>query len=199
MQAERIASELRNAYPIFLAGRLFGPTSQVRRGIGLLQERLHSLLGRPTWSERILSVAAVALAAWTGLTLKLRLFQHPPLMRHTFRIPAVPGRHGWRAFGGEKVAGLSIDVEHRPASTVWVHLKGRLNSDAAVQFVTDLRAALARKEDRVVLDLASLADLEHEAAQALASGLKAYRDRIRVILPLVGECAALAAMFPIYR
>jgi anti-anti-sigma regulatory factor len=199
LQSERISRELRNAYPIFLAGRLFGPTAEVRRGIGGLQKRLHALLGSPTWKERLLSVAAVALAAWTGLTLRFHLFQHPPLVRHSFRIATSPARRGWRQFVKEHPAGLSIRVEHRPASTVWVHLKGRLNSDAAAQFVADLRAALARKDDRVVLNMASLAEVEHDAAHALATGLKAYRDRIRIVLPLVGEFAALAAMFPVYR
>jgi radical SAM superfamily enzyme YgiQ (UPF0313 family)/anti-anti-sigma regulatory factor len=199
LQSDRIARELRNAYPIFLAGRVLGPTAEVRRGIGELQQRLHAVLGYPTWKERVQSVAAVALAAWTGLTLKLHLFQHPPLVRHSFRIDNVPAKRGWRRFVHQDASELSIHVEHRPASTVWVHLKGRLNSDAAAQFVADLRAALARKDDRVVLNLASLADLEHDAAHALATGLKAYRDRIRIILPLVGEFAALATIFPLYK
>lgn len=199
LQSERIAGDLRNAYPIFLAGRLLGPTAAVRRGIGQLQKRLHAAIGNPTWRERFLSVAAVGLALWTGLTLKLNLFQHPPLVRHSFRLHGVPARRGWRKFAGEHPTGLSIRVEHRPASTVWVHLKGRLNSDAAAQFVADLRATLARKDDRVVLNMESLAHMEHDAAHALATGLKAYRDRIRIILPLVGEFAALATMFPLYR
>jgi|GEM_PF-116953 len=198
-QVQRIAGDLRNAYPIFLAGRMLGPTAKVRRGIGQLQKRLHAVLGKPTLNERLLSVVAVGLAAWTGLTLKLHLFQHPPLVRHSFRMTGATARGGWHKFVSEDPAGLTIRVEHRPASTVWVHLKGRLNSDAATQFVADLRAALARKDDRVVLNMASLADLEHDAAHALATGLNAHRDRIRIILPLVGEFAALAAIFPLYR
>ena len=198
-QAERIAGDLRKAYPIFLAGRLLGPTADVRRRIGQLQKRLHAVLGKSTWKERLQSVVALNLAVWTGLTLKLGLFQHPPLVRHTFRMPdAITGRV-WRKFGSETPLELSIRVEHRPAATVWVHLKGRLNSDAATRFVADLRAALARRDDRVVLNLASVADLEEDAASALAAGLRSYRDRIRIILPLMGEFAALAAMFPLYR
>jgi len=96
-KAERIAADLRKAYPLFLAGRLFGPTAQVRRWIGQLQERLHAALGRPTWKERLQSVGAVGLACWTGLTLRLGLFQHPLLVRHTFRMSgALPGVSGPR-------------------------------------------------------------------------------------------------------
>jgi hypothetical protein len=89
-KAERIAADLRKAYPLFLAGRLFGPTAQVRRWIGRLQKRLQVALGSPTWKERLQSAGAVGLACWTGLTLRLGLFQHPPLVRHTFRMSGAP-------------------------------------------------------------------------------------------------------------
>jgi len=93
-KAERIAADLRNAYPLFLVGRLFGPTAQVRRWIGRLQERLHVALGSPTWKDRLQSIGAVGLACWTGLTLRLGLFQHPLLVRHAFRMSgAPPGGH----------------------------------------------------------------------------------------------------------
>ncbi|MEK6610343.1 MAG: cobalamin-dependent protein [Gemmatimonadota bacterium] len=198
-KAERIAADLRRAYPLFLAGRLFGPTAQVRRWISRLQERIHAALGSPTWKERLQSVGAVGLATWTGLTLRLGLFQHPPLVRHTFRmLDGRPGR-AWRRLRGEYPAGPSIQVERRPASTVWVFLEGQLTTAAASRFVGDLRAALARRKDRVVLDLARLAGLEDGAAGELAAGLRGHRDRIRIIPPRVGEFAALAAIFSLYR
>jgi len=50
----------------------------------------------------------------------------------------------------------------------------------------------------VVLDLARLASLEDGAVGELVAGLAGHRDRIRVILPRVGEFTALAAMFPLY-
>jgi anti-anti-sigma regulatory factor len=82
---------------------------------------------------------------------------------------------------------------------VWVLLDGRLTAAAAGRFVADLQAALARRKDRVVLDLARLAGLEDGAVGELVAGLAGYRDRIRVILPRVGEFAALAAIFPHYQ
>ncbi len=198
-KAELIAADIRRAYPLFLAGKLFGPTAHVRRWIGGLQQRIHVALGSPTWKERLQSVAALGLALWTGLTLRLGLFQHPPLVRHTFRMPdASPGR-AWGRLRREDPAGHSIQVERRPASTVWVFLDGRLTAAAAGRFVADLQAALARRKDRVVLDLARLAGLEDGAVGELVAGLAGHRDRIRVILPRVGEFAALAAMFPLYQ
>jgi hypothetical protein len=92
-----------------------------------------------------------------------------------------------------------VQVERRPASTVWVFLEGKLTGSAARRFVADLRSALALRKDRVVLDLARLAELEREAVAELVAGLAIHRDRIRVILPGVGEFEALAAALPLYR
>ena len=198
-KAERIAGDLRKAYPVFLTGRLLGPTAEVRRWIGGLQERVHATLGSPTWKERLLSVAAVGLASWTGLTLRLGLFQHPPLVRHTFRMWDAPSGRAWERLRGEAPAELSIQVERRPASTVWVLLEGRLTASAAGRFVADLRAALAHRKDQVVLDLAGVAGQEDGAVGKLAAGLRGHRDRIRIILPRIGEFAALAAIFRLYQ
>ncbi len=198
-KADRIAADLRKAYPVFLVGRLFGPTAQVRRWIGRLQKQLHVALGSPTWKERLQSVGAVGLASWTALTLRLGIFQHPPLVRHTFRMSDAPCGRAWERLRGENPAGLLIRVERRPASTVWVLLEGRLTASAAGRFVTDLRAALARRKDRVVLDLARLAGLEDGAVGELAAGLRGHRDRIRIILPRMEEFAVLAATFRLYR
>ena len=198
-KAERIAADLRRAYPLFLTGRLFGPTAPVRRWIAGLEERLHLALGSPTWKERLQSVAAVGLAAWTSVRLRLGLFQHPPVVRHTFRMWDAPAGRAWGRLHGAYPAGPRVQVERRPASTVWVFLEGHLTTAAASRFVGDLRTALARRKDRVVLDLARLAGLEDGAAGELAAGLHSHRDRIRIIPPRVGEFAALAAIFSLYR
>jgi haloalkane dehalogenase len=75
---------LRGAYPVFLAGRCFGPTREIRRWIGQLQGRIHAVVGRPTWGERFQAFAGLGLAATTGITLKLGWFQHPKLIRHVY-------------------------------------------------------------------------------------------------------------------
>ena len=63
----------------FSPGRLLGPNATVRHWIGDLERRIHAELGRPTLAQRFKSVLAVGAALWTGLTLKLDLFQHPKL------------------------------------------------------------------------------------------------------------------------
>jgi hypothetical protein len=85
-KAAHFARELRRAYPIFLAGRLLGPNGQVRCWIKDLEKRIHAEFGRPALAERFLSLVAVGAALWTWLTLKLNLFQHPSLLRTTYRM-----------------------------------------------------------------------------------------------------------------
>ncbi len=198
-KAALVAADLRKAYPVFLSGKLLGPTREVRKWIARLHLRLISTLGPPTAMERLQSIGALGLAAWTALTLRLSLFQHPSLVRHTFRLSEGRAGRVWSRLRDRDDAGTSIEVERRPASTVWVRLEGLLTAASADRFTENLRVAMARKKDRVVLDLARLAALEENAEKRLAEGLRGYRDRIRVILPRVGKFAALATFFSLYR
>jgi hypothetical protein len=50
-----------------------------------------------------------------------------------------------------------------------------------------------------VLDLARLTEVKNGAAGRIVEGLRAYRDRIRIVMPEVGEMAALATFFGLYR
>jgi hypothetical protein len=198
-KAARFARELRKAYPVFLAGRLLGPTAEVRRWIGELQRRVEGALGRATALDRLQSVAAVGLAAWTGTTLRLGLFQHPPLVRHTFRMPDEGIARPWRSLAGEDPGGHRVEVERRAPATVWVRVEGELAAAGAGRLAEAIREALERKRERVVLDFERLARLEREASERIAETLRAHRDRIRLVLPRLGEVAAMAAMFALYR
>ena len=52
----------------------------------------------------------------------------------------------------------------------------------------------------MVLDLAPLTEITDDAADRMAEGLRAYRDRIRIVLPAkAGEIAALVTLFTLYR
>jgi anti-anti-sigma regulatory factor len=199
-KAARFAREVRKAYPIFLAGRTLAPGREMRRRIGELQARVHALLGPPTFAERLASVAGLAMAAWTGLTLKLGLFQHPSLVRHSFRMPeeSLPAR-AWRRLTSRPAEGHSVEVELRPESTVWVRVAGRLNAAGAEELATGLREGLRKRKERLVLDLERLAHTEHDALERLAERLRSYQGRIRVVVPPAREFAAIAAIFAIYR
>jgi radical SAM superfamily enzyme YgiQ (UPF0313 family) len=199
-KAQYLASEIRKAYPVFLAGRMLGPTSEVRRWVADLQRRIRRVFGRPTWAERFLSVSVLGLAAWAGLALKFDLFQHPRLIRHTFRMPEEsPPARVWRRLRRKDPASHQVEVELRPESTVWVRVEGRLDRSGVEKFLTGLREGLRRTEDQLVIDFARLVQAEREATERIAEGLKGYRDRIRLVMPPSGEITALAALFVLYR
>lgn len=193
-KAEQFKCDIRKSYPMFLAGRMLGPTAEVRQWIKTLQRRIHAALGPPTLKERVQSVGAIGLAAWTGLSLKLGRFQHPRLTRHTFRMRNSKVPRSWGRLCNED-SDHKVEVERRPQSTVWVRVEGDLRLAGASTLIERLRRALDRRQDNMVLDLARLVRFEDGVTQRIAEGLRAYRDRIRIVLPQIGEIAALTAIF----
>ena len=186
-KAEFYARELRHAYPVFLAGRILGPNAAVRRWIGELERRIHAELGTPGFAQRLQSVAAVGAALWTGLTLKLGLFQHPRLQRTTYRLAE---QHGsawqlWEEFQARVAASnLSVRVEWQHAKQqAWMRLEGALSSVDAEGLAERIGEALARGRSRLVLDFKRLQWDQVDDLRPLREMLMAYRSRIRVVLP----------------
>jgi hypothetical protein len=197
------AGELRYAYPVFLAGRLLGPNAAVRQWIGDLERRVHAELGAPALGQRLKSVLGVAAALWTGLTLKLDLFQHPKLIRTTYRVP--DRRWGafetWEQFQRKAVwPDFSIQVELRHATKeVWMRLEGVLSAPEAEGLGNRIQESLKRSKSKLVLDFKKLRWDKVENLEPLREQLAAYRSRIRVVLPKLSsahpELILLAAMF----
>ena len=206
-KAEYYARELRVAYPVFLAGKLLGPNATVRRWIGELERRVHAELGRPALAEQAKSVFAVGAALWTGLTLKLDLFQHPKLIRTMYRMPTErwAGFQRWEEFHRKvSIPNLSIQVELRHAKEqVWLRLEGALSSADAEGLGQRIRDSLARSRSRLVLDLHKLQWDKVDDLRPLREKLAAYRSRIRLILPRVAvshpEVMLLASVFELYK
>ncbi|HEY0590952.1 MAG TPA: hypothetical protein VGF40_04250, partial [Thermoanaerobaculia bacterium] len=150
----------------------------------------------PSIGERIGSVAALAFAAWTAFTLRFRRFQHPSLIRNTFRVPdeSLPAR-AWRRLRGEDASGHRVDVELRPESTVWITVRGSLSTAGAEKLAADLAAGLRKRKERLVLDLERLAAAERAALEGLAAVLRGYGDRVRVLVPRSADLADCAAVF----
>jgi haloalkane dehalogenase len=196
-KAAAFAVDVRHAYPVFLAGRLFGPNRAVRRQITLLQREVHTALGAPTVAERLRAVVAAVLAVWTALTLRLDLFQHPRLVRHTYRLPAAEPKlaRAWRQLRGLR-QGLSLD--RSPEGAVLVALRGELRAPAAERLSLRLSKALRRSRDHLVLDCKRLTQIEAAAAHHLADTLHAYRDRIRIHVPQALLHPAVAAAFAMF-
>ena len=206
-KAEYFAHELRYAYPVFLAGRLLGPNAAVRKWIGDLERRIHAELGRPPLKQQLKSVAAVAAALWTGVTLKLDLFQQPRLQRTTYRLPEKSWSkfHLWEEFHAKvAIPNCSVKVELQHAKKqVWMRLEGALSSSDAESLAQRLRDSLARSRNRLVLDLNKLHWDKADDLRPLWEKLAAYRSRIRLVLPKLAaahpEVILLASMFEHYH
>jgi radical SAM superfamily enzyme YgiQ (UPF0313 family) len=196
LKAERFAFEIRRAYPVFLAGKLLARGREIRRRIAGLETKIHAALGAPTAAERLGSVAAFGLAGWTALTLRLGLFQHPRLIRRTFRVPdeSVPSRV-WRRLRGSDDAGHQVEVELRHESTVWVTVAGTLSVAGAERLAAGLAESLRRRKERLVLDLERLVQTEDQALERVAERLRGYADRVRVIAGSEQNLGPLAGLF----
>ncbi|MFA5160840.1 MAG: hypothetical protein WC421_01210 [Elusimicrobiales bacterium] len=86
-KAQQWKKEVRKAYPVFLAGKLFAPNAAVRGYVAELERKIHSELGKPTLAERAMEKFALAAAVWTKFTLSAGVFQHPALVKNTYRQP----------------------------------------------------------------------------------------------------------------
>jgi hypothetical protein len=206
-KAEHFAKELRYAYPVFLAGRLLGPNVTIRKWIGDLERRIHAELGTPPLKQQFKSVMAVGAALWTGITLKLDLFQHPKLQRTTYRLPEKSWSKFqlWEEFHAKVSSpNFSVKVELQHArQQVWMRLEGALSPADAESFAQRLRDSLARSKNRLVLDLNKLHWDKVDDLRPLCEKLAVYRSRIRVILPKLTaahpELLLLASIFHNYN
>ena len=201
------AREMRGAYPVYLAGRLFGPNATIRRWIRDLQRRVHAELGRPTLAERFISVLAAGAALWTGVTLKLDLFQHPKLERTTYRLPD----KNWNAFHlWEKIPheisipelSIQVDLQHAKKQ-VWLRLEGILSTANAEGLARRIQNSLERSKSQLVLDLNRLHWDKADDLRPLLEKLSGYRSRIRLVLPKLSdthpELILLLTMFNRYK
>jgi radical SAM superfamily enzyme YgiQ (UPF0313 family) len=205
-KARYYAQELRTAYPVFLAGRLLGPNGCVRRAIGDLQRNVHAELGPPRAVERFKSLLAVGAALWTGLTLRVGLFQHPKLVRTSYRMPS----RRWTAFElweelhhKMSCGDFSIQVELQHArEQVWLRLEGALSTASAESLGQRIHNSMARGKGRLVLDLKNLNWDKVNDLSPLREKLMAYRSRIRLIVPQLSaahpELLVLTRIFRTY-
>ena len=139
--------------------------------------------------------------------LKLNLFQHPKLIRTTYRLPS----KSWQAFDlweelprKFSLPDLSIEVDLQHAKQqVWLRLEGALTRANVEGLAQRIQDSLARSRSRLVLDLNKLHWDKVDDLQPLRDKLAAYRGRIRLILPKLStahpEFILLAAMFQHYK
>jgi hypothetical protein len=154
----------------------------VRQHIAHLEKEIHAALGPATVKTRVLSIGALLAAAWTAVKLKWDLFQHPRLVRHTYRIPSesFPLASAWQQL---KTMNLPLSVELRQSDTIWLRLEHMLNEKEWHRLTGQLKEALNEKSHHLVVDLEKAIHLSQESAHHLALSLEEFRERVKFIWP----------------
>ncbi len=208
-KARRYAAELRKGYPVFLAGELFGPTLHTRALVYRLKKKVYAALGRPSFTDSLLSAGAVLAALWTSFKLRFNLFQDPGLTRSAWRLPPVKFSREWlqqRIAAYNVPQKLSVLVEEYGGrkELLRVRFEGALDRCQGEKLAEELRAYLKATKGKLVLDLERMKAMEKDAAAALSQRLDDYRSRVRVSLPRHATSHAaqflfMAEMFKHYK
>ncbi|HAM34411.1 MAG TPA: hypothetical protein DEB40_08795 [Elusimicrobia bacterium] len=206
-KAQALAADLRKAYPVFLAGRLFGPTAEIRQWIADLQRRVFRELGPETPGQKFESLAGVCAAVWTWVTLKFNLFQHPKLQRTAYRMPGESWVNSqvWETLAARfKAPDFKLQVEFLHARRqVWLRMEGKLSRGDADRVWDGVGQALQRCRGRVIVDMKRLRGDASMISPELRARLAEYRSRVSLILPKLQhahpELIILARMFRHYK
>ncbi|MEW5951270.1 MAG: hypothetical protein AB1637_05205 [Elusimicrobiota bacterium] len=185
-KAEKFAKELKNSYPVFLPGELFSPGIRARVKVMKIRRRLYKTLGNPSFSQRIMSLAAVAAALWTSFKLRFNLFQHPSLYRKTWNFPPEAWSYEWlkERINSQELENFKIKLmEYKDRKLVHIRFEGNLYKEKAERLAADLKNYLDKNKAKLRLDFEKLKLAEKEALESFVRELKEYRERIEISLP----------------
>jgi haloalkane dehalogenase len=179
-KAARWAEEIRKAYPLFRVAKRSGPTPEAA---ARLEAEICAALGPPSLRPRLLSLVAPAAAAWTGFTLRHDYFQHPKLVRRTYRTSP------WALRTGE-LGSLRVRIERVLHSTL-VRIEGALDAASARRLAAGILAHLHGNDAQVKVVVADGTRAEPQDLQLLAQKLAPLRHRISIVVPSDQEAWAL--------
>lgn len=181
-KARLFAREIRKAYPVMLASRFLVPDSPGGKKTGFLKKRIYAQLGKPTAAEYLLSGAVLVLAAWTALKLKFGWFQHPCLVRKTWRT--APPRFALfkrLRFSGE--GGFFVGAyENRRKREVLLRGEGFLNWSQAENFVRGVADFVMESSEKIRVDLSGM-KIEKSCVKFVRDSLKNFKPVAAVYLP----------------
>ena len=175
-KAERWAEEIQYAYPLFRVAKQSGPTPEAAAA---LEAEVIAALGMPSLTQRTRSLLAPVAAAWTGFTLRHDLFQHPKLVRRTYRTSPWALRAGnWGS--------LRVSLELALHSTR-VKLEGSMDRASARRLAEGILAHLQRNDAQVQVVVAEGTQANRDLLQWLAKKLAPLRHRISISVPRAPE------------
>ena len=171
-KAARWADEIRRAYPVFRVAKRSGPAPEAA---ARLEQEVRASLGPPSMGPRLLSWLAPAAAAWTGFTLRHDYFQHPKLVRRSYRTSP------WALRSGE-LGSLRVRTERALRSTL-VRIEGALDTASARRLAAGILAHLRGNDAEVKVVVAEGTRAEPKDVRVLAQKLAPFRHRISIVVP----------------
>lgn len=186
-KALRFGREVRRAYPLFLAGRIFAPNKRIRRWLKAFEKRAHRDLGAPSLWEQALSFAAVGAAAWTQFTLQFDYFQHPrlPIVRHRWEGLSEKFMRLWgEVRDGGRAAELKVLFQRRQAEGFsWLRLEGAMDEKNMKQLKRRLKASLKNGRERFEVSLEHIQYVDRKGLTMFYKVFRKYRRSMRLQLP----------------
>jgi hypothetical protein len=167
-KAERWKEEIHFAWPLFRVAKRFGPTPE---DAARLECDVKAALGPPSLGPRVRSLLAPLAAVWTDFTLRHNLFQHPKLVRNTYRTSSVALRCG-------ELGTLRVTLERALHTTV-VKLEGVMDHASALRVAAGIRDLL-RNNDAEVKMVVAEGTATPDDLRLLATELASLSHRVSI-------------------
>ncbi len=167
-KAERWKEEIHFAWPLFRVAKLSGPTPEAA---ARLEAEIEAAIGPPSIGPRVRSLLAPLAAAWTGFTLRHDLFQHPKLVRNTYRTTPSALRSG-------DLGQLRVSLERALHSTL-VKLEGVMDRASTLRLAAGIRAHLHNNDADVKVVVAE-GTAKPQDLRLLAEELASLRHRVSI-------------------
>ncbi len=167
-KAQRWKEEIHFAWPLFRVAKRFGPTPE---DAARLESEVKAALGPPSLGPRVRSLLAPLAAVWTDFTLRHNLFQHPRLVRNTYRTNPSALRNG-------ELGKIRITLERALHTTV-VNVDGRIDRASALRVAAGIRDHL-RNNDAEAKVLVAEGTATPDDLHFLATELAALSHRVSI-------------------
>jgi len=167
-KAERWREEIHFAWPLFRVAKRSGPKPEAA---ARLEAEIQAAIGPPSLGPRVRSWLAPVAAAWTGFTLRHNLFQHPKLVRNTYRTTPAALHSG-------ELGSLRVHLERALHSTR-VTIEGVLDHASAKRLAAGIRAHL-HNNDADVKVVVTEGTARPQDLRFLAQELESLRHRVSI-------------------
>lgn len=180
-------NDFKYGIPVIIVAGLLGPSRMARQRAWKLMGRAFRHAPGAVAKKSLLAPLAVVAALWTGLSLKMGLFQHPKLRRHYYPNKGLEAAKDFRWYGKSARAWLEMHLEtirHKeflPSFNV-VQLKGSLDRTTVKGLFRQLKKDHLLSLQNFVLDLRNVEIRDSKAFEKFLTNFRKENDRIRIMV-----------------